>query len=383
LAAQNGLQYYPFQENDVLLLKLVINPAPNQNTLVNDSSKVIAPRSYRVRLVLTDSLTNPPVASDELYIAPLPSITFSGSSLAASSFTQNGFTVWAFTTTGSYTFTMSNFIGKTIYMCVVGGGASGQHGFAASTVAAWGGSGGSGGQTLVGSYRITSNATLTCTAVVGLGGIPSYYGNGINDTPPGGASYNTSGTLYGSQTTNDATNTGVCCSGGYSSLLCSSEWGTVQALGGTAADPSSVGASSTCPTTAGSNLSVNPLTLYVGKSGGTGVYGNGAGGNGIDGTSVSVANVDIVFGSSGGGSQLDRAGQSTAGVNAGNASGSNGSYRGWTASSLYDGFPGADNCGGGGGGGSGSGGSPYASSDTSSDRQAGGAGGSGVVYIWY
>jgi hypothetical protein len=284
---------------------------------------------------------------------------------------------------------MNNFVGKTISVVIVGGGSGGQHGFTCcNPVDAWyGGTGGSGGQTIQLTYTVTSSS-LACTAVVGKGGMPYFWGNGGQGTNPVSTSYDTSGTLYGSTNTNDATCSGVCSSGGFSQFVCPGAFGTIKVLGGTAAT-STQATASTCSTTGyQTGTGTGSAVFYQGKPGGRGVS-NTTPNNGQTGNSLSVAGTSTVFGSSAGGSQLDQTGQSTSGTNAGASCGSGpgtkNCYSAWNPTGLsgYGGFPAVANTGAGGGGASGSGGWPYGSSGTGYDRQAGGYGGSGGLYIWY
>jgi hypothetical protein len=315
-------------------------------------------------------------------------MTFFGTNSATKT-TPSGYNLWKFGAAGTYNFTMNNFVGKTINVVIVGGGAGGQHG---STCCGpfytlYGGTGGSDGQTVQLTYTVTSSS-LACTAVVGKGGMPYYWGNGGHGSNPVSTSYDTSGTLYGSTNTNDATCSGVCSSGGFSEFVCPGAFGTIKVLGGTAAT-SVKGAASTCSNTGyQTGTGTGSAVFYQGKPGGLGVP-NTAPNNGQTGYGLSVAGTSTVFGSSAGGSQLDQTGQSTSGTNAGapcgSGPGTNGCYNAWTTTGLsgYDGFPAVANTGAGGGGASGSGGYPYTGSSVGYSRQAGGYGGSGVVYIWY
>lgn len=330
-------------------------------------------------------------------------VTFTSTNVGTQT-TQNGFKLISMTTVSGtsvlqqqrptdYSFTMTGFSGKTVNFCVVGGGSGGQHGFIGGSSGS-GGSGGSGGQTIVGTYTITSNS-ITCTVRVGAGGYPSYYGNGqtgngtnsgTGGIQPGGSSYNTQGTVYGTTSANDTYPiTAVNCAGGYSNLVCSSgEWGTIKAMGGGVGTQTTSGVTNSCPTT-GQSLGTNTTTnIYYGKTAGTGSVTTTPG-NGTNGTTVSVAGSNIIFGSSAGGASRDgQYGAGTPGTNAGTSSGGNTQFNtGGTSGTIYDSNFGTNNTGSGGGGGLGSGGTPYTSSNTNYSIQAGGYGGSGVVYIWY
>lgn len=302
------------------------------------------------------------------------SVTFSSGS--PSIITQNNYTLISLLNTGTYSFTLNGCAGKTIYFCVVGGGSGGGRG---QTGNQWGGSGGSGGQVIYGSYVIVNN-NITCSATVGPGGMPSYYGNAGRGTAPV-SGYDNGNTTYGTTTANDFGSSGdVYCSGGFSILSCSNEWTNIKALGGVSGITNTASFCSSTGYSLGTNTAA---TFYQGKSGGAGVQGNTTPNNGITGYSLSIAGNTVIFSSSAGGSQVDQTQQSTSGTNAGKSSGSSGSYTGWSSPGYYDGFPGTDNTGSGGGGGSGSGGNPNQSSGANFGRQAGGYGGSGVIYIWY
>lgn len=303
---------------------------------------------------------------------------------------QNGFTLVSFLNTGTYNFTLTGGLNKVLYFCVVGGGSSGQ----GRVGSQYGGTGGSGGQTIYGSYTIATNSSTAYSVTVGLGGHSSYCGNGNKDGSSPVSGYDTSGTSYGTNTTRDIGNSGVCCSGGFSQLVSLSSFGTIKALGGTTATVGFGGPpsyASSCPSSAGSLGTGTATTFYQGKPGGLAINtSTSVGGNGVSGSSLSIAGgTNMVFGSSGGGSQLNGPGtQSTPGTNAGYACGGtpSTSYQGWmknNGTGAYDGFPALANFGAGGGGACGSGGNPYSSSGAFYDRQAGGYGGSGVVYIWY
>jgi hypothetical protein len=305
-------------------------------------------------------------------------MVFYGGNSAAKT-TPSGYNLWTFSTAGTYNFSMNGFSGRTINMVIVGGGAGGSTG---GFINYYGGTGGSGGQALQLTYTITSNS-MACTAIVGKGGMPYFKGNGGHNTPPV-PGYDSSGVAYGTTNVNDATCSGVCCSGGASQFVCNGGFGTVKVLGGTAATNTN-GAASTCSSTGYlTGTGTTSPTFYQGKAGGVGVSTTTPN-NGQTGTSVSVAGTSIVFGSSGGGSQLDQTGQSSPGTNAGNACGNGATYcySTWTPNSRYDGYPGTANTGSGGGGAAGSGGNPYAASNVNYDRQVGGYGGSGVLYVWY
>ncbi len=317
-------------------------------------------------------------------VAAPPVITFTSGT--PESGTLNGFTYRKLANTGNYSFTMTNFKDKTINFIVLGGGSGGQRGFASQFK---GGSGGSGGQCVYGSYVIKSNS-VSCSARVGLGGNGSYYGNGnqtgIGQTVPVGGGDN-SGTVYGTTTANDPETSvaagQVKCSGGYSQLQAGNEWGTIKALGGLAGDQNTYQILNTCPST-GFLIGSGATTTFVqGKNGGRGNTGLTPGENGVTGELVSFAGTQIIVGSSAGGSSLDQNTQSTSGTNAGRASGSLGSYTGHSNPNATDGFPGSANSGAGGGGASGSGGAPYNSINANYARQKGGNGGSGVIYIWW
>lgn len=325
--------------------------------------------------------------SGSVYVEPYvaPSITFTSGSVASGTYQGSNF--MKFANAGDYAFNISGYKGKTLNFAICGGGSGGQHGFISSQR---GGSGGSGGQVIYGSYVIQTN-NFNCTARVGLGGIGSYYGNGgrgTNGTNPI-TTGDTLGTLYGTTTTNDpeqSVSAGqIKCSGGYTQLVAPTEWGTIKALGGLAGDPNTYQTINSCPST-GYSLGTNTTATFAqGKTGGVGNFGTSQGGNGENGPLVYFINstIPLYLGSSAGGSGSDQYAQSTTGGNAGKASGSSGSYTGHLNPNTYDGFPASDTFGGGGGGASGSGGVPYNSSGANYARQKGGNGSIGTILLWW
>jgi len=322
---------------------------------------------------------------------PEPTITFISGGSGAVQSTQNGFNFVRFQSTGNYSFTMNNFDNVPINIVVVGGGGGAQMGQVDQFVNSFGGSGGSGGQTLLVNNYTPSSSSISCTVRVGLGGIGTYYGNGNLGTSGGVAveGGNTSGTVYGTTTNNNPENSvsagQIKCGGGYSEIVASGLF-TLRALGGNfeSSTPADSISSNTCPAT-GQTVTGITATFYQGKAGGSGATNANIPGNGTNGQTISVAGTNLVFGSSGGGACRDQQQQSTSGTNAGKASGitSPTSYTGYRNPNVYDGFPATANYGAGGGGASGSGGTPYNNAGVNYSNLHGGNGGSGVVWIWW
>lgn len=300
---------------------------------------------------------------------------------------QNGFTLVALTNTGNYSFNMTGFNGVTVNFCIVGAGSSGCLGYR-NVNPPYSGSSGSGGQIITGQYTFNTNDTISVTARVGLGGEPSYFGNGGSAGTPPRAGLDINNTFYGTTTTNDPENvltTNTKCSGGYTNLVSASSFGTIKAMGGNSANPGVMNQQSTCPSSGQSVGSLSNSSVLIGRSGGIGITGlSTVPPNGTDGHTVSIAGTNMVFSSSGGvASTANSSGvksfQSTAGLRAGNGSGSSlGAFTGWSNPNLLDGFPAEANSGCGGGSSSG-----VPGGTLNNSRQAGGAGGSGVIYIWY